>query len=232
MPARPLKRRGRPAPEAPPPAPPPLRTPSPPASPSALPGLQPGGQRHGPRGTATAGPPAPSGRSAGRELGRGGRVRKGGASPQSATYKTHTRESPRLCNELELKPSSSSCGGGQRCTTADPPPAEPGTAWPPPDTPAGSRSPLQGVLTSGMRIRCSLVEMRGPAHLAFKGTRSRHPAASRDAWASGERLSLPSPVRRLTCEAAWQEDCGHMYPNTFFSPPMRHPGLRFPLGPH
>lgn len=175
------------APAAPPPAHSPLRP-----RPSALPGLQPGGQRLGPHGPPPPGPPAPSGEGAPRGLREGqprGRVRKGGASLHSAIYKKKKKKKAQGCaTGTRSKPSSSSsCSGGNTLHHERPPPPGAGyaslaAARTYPLTPAfaaGSRSCLQGVPVSESRLRCSLVEINGPSHLAFKSEQSRHPKASR-----------------------------------------------------
>lgn len=100
-----------------------------------------------------------------------GRARKGGASPRSA----FTKKKKRSCNGHELPttkfPKCLTNGRPRRGTSARLPRRGRNT----PHTPAflaRSLSSLQGVLISGLKFCCSLVEIKGPS-LNFPGLQKR-----------------------------------------------------------
>lgn len=182
---------GYPALAAPRPAPPPRRP-----RPSALPGLQPGGLRHEPHGPPPPGPPAQSGkehppggsRGAAPWPGAEGRGLSTLSNLQKKKKKPKVLQWARAANhQVPQVPDERPAGARHQHQVA---PARRGRNTPhKPAFLACSRSSLQGVLISGVKFHCSLVEIKGPSHLAFKSGLSRHSKASRDAWAPGGRLS-------------------------------------------
>lgn len=166
---------------APRPAPPPRRP-----RPSALPGLQPGGLRHEPHGPPPPGPPALSGKER-PPGGSGGAAPRPGAEgrglPTLSSLQKKKKRRPRSCNGHELPttkfPKCLTNGRPGRGTRARLP--RPGAAGHTPHARAPrvlTQLRAGRVLISGLTFRCSLVEIKGPSHLAFKSGQAITPSQS------------------------------------------------------
>lgn len=130
--------------------------------------------------------PGRSARRVAREGQPRGRARKGGASPRSAVCKRKKKKKkrrPRSCNGHELPttkfPKCLTNGRPGRGTRARLP--RPGAAGHTPHARAPrvlTQLRAGRVLISGLTFRCSLVEIKGPSHLAFKSGQAITPSQS------------------------------------------------------